>query len=158
MYISKTSPPQGPKSNPAHLDKGKNKNPNQDAIFNLFSQLFRAAVNSSSSSSPIRFLSRYDKSACNIKESAIWTALGQVPWAEPVSDWYHAFSSFPFAALEEAARLGEYTLTDRGTWLASPERVTGEMMVFVSLVIYAPTTRWFHSGILLFGPKAAVAI
>ena len=136
MYISENR--KGPKSNPANLLHATD-HPNQ-TIFDLFSQLFRAAVDTSTSSSPVRFLSRYDKSACNIKESAIWTALGQVPWAEPISDWYHTYTSFPFAALETASRLGEYTLTDRGTWLASPNEVTERMMVFVGSVVLCTGT------------------
>lgn len=111
-------------------------------IYDLFAQLFCAAIATSGSPTPVRFLSRYDKSACNIKESAIWTALGQVPWAEPTSDWYHACTSFPFAALATASELGEYTLTDRGTWLASPNEVTQGMAVFVSVLAVAVLPVW----------------
>lgn len=32
------------------------------------------------------------------------------------SSWYHIHASFPFEALQEANRLSEYTLVDRGTW------------------------------------------
>ena len=82
----------------------------------------------------MRFLSRYDKSACNIKESAIWTAIGQVPWAEPSSEWYHACKADPFEGLRIAALRGEYTLTDRGTWTASLGNVREGMKVFVSFL------------------------
>lgn len=83
---------------------------------------------------PIRFLSRYDKSANNIKESALWAAIGQTPWSYPYSQWYHQYVEFPFGALRAASRLGEYTVTDRGTWCMVEDEVRGEMSVFVSLL------------------------
>lgn len=117
----------GPKDNPADLSlDGK------ASIYQLFKQLFRAAIATSTSARPVRFLSRYDKSANNIKESAIWAAIGQTPWSIPYSSWYHQFVSFPFQALEAAARLGEYMVTDRGSWLGVEEWVRRDMMVFVS--------------------------
>jgi ABC-type tungstate transport system permease subunit len=82
----------------------------------------------------VRFLSRYDKSANNIKESAIWAAIGQTPWSHPYSTWYHKYVEFPFQALRAASDLGEYTLTDRGTWFAIEGEVRERMMVFVSAI------------------------
>ncbi|KAL9629201.1 MAG: hypothetical protein Q9204_005406, partial [Flavoplaca sp. TL-2023a] len=38
------------------------------------------------------------------------------PWAYPYSDLYHRYNSLPFQALAVAAKLGEYTVLDRGTW------------------------------------------
>ncbi|KAL8718067.1 MAG: hypothetical protein Q9225_004761 [Loekoesia sp. 1 TL-2023] len=106
----------GPTSNPANLTPSPT-----NTIQTLFSQLFRGAV---ANPSAVRFLSRYDKSATNIKESYIWTTIGQVPWAYPYSsDLYHRYTSFPFQALETAAKLGEYTLVDRGTWWGVEEWV-----------------------------------
>jgi hypothetical protein len=136
----------GPKSNPAHLPIVPHPpRPAGITIYTLFAQLFRAAIASSTSPIPVRFLSRYDKSACNIKESSIWTELGQVPWAEPASDWYHIFPSFPMQALEEAGRKGEYTLTDRGTWFSLPTVREG-MEVFVSAFLILP---WGKVGLTL---------
>ena len=82
---------------------------------------------------PVRFLSRYDKSAANIKESNIWSAIGQTPWSEPYSHWYHRYVEFPFAALQAAAQLGEYTLTDRGSWFAVEPWIRDRMAVFVGV-------------------------
>lgn len=96
-------------------------------IYELFSQLFTACVEDSS----IRFLSRYDKSANNIKESSIWIAIGQKPWAHPYSNWYHRYVEFPLTALKAACVLGEYTITDRGTWLSVEEEIREKMSVFV---------------------------
>lgn len=113
----------GPKENPANLPTD-----GKTSIYELFALLFQAAIDTTSSSAPIRFLSRYDKSANNIAESRIWTMIGQTPWATPYSSWYHRFIDFPFGALRAASKLGEYTLVDRGTW-NSIERETKESMI-----------------------------
>lgn len=113
----------GPKSNPAALCTTAD-----TTIKQLFSHLFRAAV---ASENRIKFLSRFDKSATNIKESSIWTSIGQTPWSYPYSFFYHVVPAFPYQALEAAAKLGEYTLVDRGTWYGVEDWVRDEMMVFV---------------------------
>ena len=38
---------------------------------------------------------------------------------------------FPFQAIRKAAELGEYTLTDRGTWCAIESTVRDELTTFV---------------------------
>ncbi|KAI4208188.1 MAG: hypothetical protein LQ349_009762 [Xanthoria aureola] len=111
----------GPTSNPAKLEPSTN-------VFDLFGQLFRGAVENPTA---VRFLSRYDKSATNVKEEFIWTSIGQAPWAYPYSDLYHRYNSFPFQALEAAAKLGEYTVVDRGTWYSVDEWIRDSMTVFV---------------------------
>jgi ABC-type tungstate transport system permease subunit len=117
----------GPKSNPAKLPSdGKH------SIYALFAQIFRAAIDTASSKEPVRFLSRYDKSAANIAESRIWATIGQTPWAHPYSPWYHRFVDFPFQALRAASKLGEYAIMDRGTWYAVEPEVRDAMAVFVS--------------------------
>lgn len=98
----------GPKSDPAKLAGVT------DALV-AFQKLYAAAA--SDKTEATRFLSRFDKSATNIKESSLGAAIGQVPWAIPYSTWYHAYIDFPIQALKAAASLGEYTLTDRGTWI-----------------------------------------
>jgi ABC-type tungstate transport system permease subunit len=111
----------GPSSNPAGLVKGG------DAR-TLFQALYTAAQ--AGASPPTRFLSRFDKSATNIKESELWITIGQVPWAMPYSNWYHVFLDFPIQALEAAAILGQYTLTDWGTWLSAGPSVTKSLTLF----------------------------
>lgn len=74
---------------------------------------------------------RYDKSAGNIVESSLWATIGQVPWADPPTSWYHMFPSFPFQAIREAAEKGEYTITDKGTWLAVKDEIRKNLKVFV---------------------------
>jgi ABC-type tungstate transport system permease subunit len=80
---------------------------------------------------PVRFLSRYDKSAANIKESNLWSAIGQTPWSYAYSNWYHRYVDFPFQALKVAAQLGEYTFVDRGTWFSVEPWIRAKMDVFV---------------------------
>jgi ABC-type tungstate transport system permease subunit len=116
----------GPKTNPAKLSVSKT-----TTVYDLFTQLFCAAIETSASKSPVRFLSRYDKSAANIKESNLWSAVGQTPWSYPYSHWYHRYVEFPFKALEAAALLEEYSLTDRGTWFSVDQWVRDKMTVFV---------------------------
>ncbi|KAL8774843.1 MAG: hypothetical protein Q9209_000782 [Squamulea sp. 1 TL-2023] len=113
----------GPTTNPAKLDPSP-----RTSIFDLFGQLFRGAV---ANPAAVRFLSRYDKSATNVKEAFIWTTIGQTPWAYPYSDFYHRYTSFPFQALEVAAKLGEYTLVDRGTWYGVDQWIRDSMTVYM---------------------------
>ncbi len=121
---------EGPKSNPANLTVSSN-----ITIEALFSQLFIAAI---ASDNNVRFLSRYDKSATNIKESAIWTSIGQTPWSFPFSFFYHISPEFPYQALATAAKLQEYTLIDRGTWYGVDQWIREEMTIFVRPIRKAP--------------------
>ncbi|KAJ3041309.1 hypothetical protein HDV00_009581 [Rhizophlyctis rosea] len=77
-----------------------------------------------------RFLSRYDKSATNIKDAELFIAAGQVPWAIPQATWYHEYPVYPIDAITAAATLGEYTITDRGTWLSVPTDVISKLTLF----------------------------
>lgn len=60
----------GPPSNPAKLD-------NQCDISMMFSDLYRAAENGGTDP-PVKFLTRFDKSATNIKDSELFIMIGQV--------------------------------------------------------------------------------
>lgn len=60
----------GPPSNPANVSSASD-------IYTLFSDLHEAAE-AKNTTPPVRFLSRYDKSATNIKESDLWISIGQV--------------------------------------------------------------------------------
>lgn len=117
--------------NPAGLDKQK------DSIEKMFARLYSTAENSTiaSSANPVRFLSRYDKSATNILDSAMWIRIGQTPWANPAAKWYHQYSMYPLQALEAAIRLREYTITDRGTHLtlrSQQKKLMDEMAIYRS--------------------------
>ncbi|OJD19050.1 hypothetical protein AJ78_01001 [Emergomyces pasteurianus Ep9510] len=113
----------GPQSNPANLDE-------QSDIFTMISRIVHMAENEIPGST-VRFLSRYDKSATNIKESELFIAIGQVPWASRYSPWYHQYVAYPMEALRAAAYLKEYTLTDRGTYLSVDKDVRDRLAVYV---------------------------
>ncbi|KZV96766.1 hypothetical protein EXIGLDRAFT_670738 [Exidia glandulosa HHB12029] len=112
----------GPRSNPAQLGKG-------DTVYKQFSDIVKAGTNASRSP-PTRFLSRFDRSATNIKESQIFIAIGQVPWAHTHSRWYHQFPTFPREALIAAARLEEYTLTNRDAALSAAPDVLAALEIY----------------------------
>ncbi|KAL2145263.1 hypothetical protein VTI28DRAFT_7631 [Corynascus sepedonium] len=112
----------GPPSNPAGISS-------ESDIYTIFSDLHEAAE-AANSTPPVRFLSRYDKSATNIKESDLWISIGQVPWATAYSTWYHQYITFPIQALTAAIELDEYTLTDRGTFLSLPTNLTSETTIY----------------------------
>ncbi|KAJ6552883.1 extracellular solute-binding protein family 1 [Mycena capillaripes] len=120
----------GPPENPASVNGSAD-------VLTIFSQIFQAAdaaasatTNNTNNTVPVRFLSRYDKSATNIKESQLWLGIGQVPWAIPYTMWYHQYIAFPIEALTASILLKEYTLTDRGTLLSLPEDVASQMVVY----------------------------
>ncbi|EKC97609.1 hypothetical protein A1Q2_08068 [Trichosporon asahii var. asahii CBS 8904] len=112
----------GPQSNPANLNETSD-------ISTMFADLHEAAEDKSKNGT-VRFLSRFDKSATNIKESALWTGIGQVPWANTYSKWYHQYVAFPLQALEAAIKLGEYTITDRGTLLSLDAGIANKTRIF----------------------------
>ncbi|GJJ07188.1 hypothetical protein Clacol_001388 [Clathrus columnatus] len=118
----------GPKTNPAGL------NPQNDDILAMFNKLVTVgnvdAVIPPANRPPVRFLSRYDKSATNIKESQLFITIGQVPWALAYSNFYHQYPRFPLQALHASAVLEEYTLTDYGTWLSSSSDVTNALVIY----------------------------
>ncbi|RAH70313.1 uncharacterized protein BO66DRAFT_451160 [Aspergillus aculeatinus CBS 121060] len=112
----------GPHFNPVRLNK-------TDDILTMFSSLYTAAENDSA---PVRtrFLSRYDKSTTNIKESDLWIGIGQVPWATTYSTWYHQYIAYYVQALTAAILLEEYTVTDRGTYLTISEDLQSQTAIY----------------------------
>jgi ABC-type tungstate transport system permease subunit len=130
----------GPKSNPANISK-------QDDILTTFANLHEAAEGPATEP-PVRFLSRYDKSATNIKETLLWAGIGQVgdpeypscilsnprvlkaPWATAYSTWYHQYIAFPIQALTAAILLQEYTITDRGTILSLDSELRNQTVIY----------------------------
>ncbi|KAJ2916671.1 hypothetical protein MD484_g3764, partial [Candolleomyces efflorescens] len=119
----------GPKENPAGLK------PEDDILM-----MFRKIVNQGNADSlnppnpsvrsPVRFLSRFDKSATNIKESELFVKIGQVPWSLPYSGWYHQYPQYPQAALRAAALLSEYTLTVTYALVACPSNIAKDLKIF----------------------------
>lgn len=64
------------------------------------------------------FVSRGDDSGTHKAELALWAAAGLDP--EAFGPWYRQTGSGMGAALNTAAGMGAYTLSDRGSWLAAP--------------------------------------
>ncbi|EGU84468.1 hypothetical protein FOPG_15683 [Fusarium oxysporum f. sp. conglutinans race 2 54008] len=112
----------GPKENPANISKS-------DDIMTTFANLHEAAEGPATEP-PVRFLSRYDKSATNIKETLLWAGIGQVPWATAYSTWYHQYIAFPIQALTAAIILQEYTITDRGTILSLDAELRNQTVIY----------------------------
>jgi len=115
----------GPRENPAGLDM------DTDDVWEMFSKIIETG-NKPPKEAPLTtaFLSRFDQSATNIKESEIFVKLGHTPWAHPSSVWYHQYPRFPLQALSAASLLKEYTLTDRGTFLSSPKDVQDAVVIY----------------------------
>jgi len=65
-----------------------------------------------------RFASRGDNSGTHFREQSLWEAAGLVPDGE----WYISTGQGMGATLMVSAELGAYTLTDRGTYLATLNR------------------------------------
>ncbi|EPS35590.1 hypothetical protein H072_10988 [Dactylellina haptotyla CBS 200.50] len=137
----------GPKENPAKVKK-------TDDILTIFSDIYEAAqANTANATVPTRFLSRYDKSATNIKESQLWIGIGQVPWATAYSTWYHTYIAFPIQALTAAALLKEYTITDRGTYLSVDPSIANQTVIYKAATDNA-TDPLLNPAFLLVGKKA----
>ncbi|KAJ5086553.1 hypothetical protein NUU61_007860 [Penicillium alfredii] len=112
----------GPSSNPAKLNK-------RDDVKTMFSDIYTTAEQGTSDP-PVRFLTRYDKSATNIKDSQLWIDIGQVPWATAYSKWYHQYIAYPIQALTAAILLKEYSITDRGTYLSIPVSLQNQTTIY----------------------------
>ncbi|KAG6829411.1 hypothetical protein H0H92_004613 [Tricholoma furcatifolium] len=144
----------GPPSNPAALDA------QNDDVLTMFSKIVSVgnadAITAPTNRPAVRFLSRYDKSATNIKEANLFTTIGQVPWAYAYSIWYHQYPRFPLQAIQAASLLEEYTLTDRGTWLSSPSNVTDNLTIYKAGSDNA-TDPLLNPAHVLLGAKATAA-
>jgi ABC-type tungstate transport system permease subunit len=79
----------------------------------------------------------------------------QTPWALPYSTWYHQYPGFPREALKAAAKLSEYTLTDRGTWLSSPSSVTHGLEIYKAGTDHANDPLLLPAHVLLSGTARA---
>jgi tungstate transport system substrate-binding protein len=92
----------GPQSDPAHLAGGHNP-----------VEGFRAIATARAP-----FVSRGDKSGTDALEKRLWRATGIDPAASGVGTWYRDIGGGMGAALNAAAGMDAYTLSDRGTWLS----------------------------------------
>ena len=67
------------------------------------------------------FISRGDRSGTNIAELDLWKATG-IDIAKDKGPWYKEIGQGMGAALNTAAALNAYTLSDRGTWISFKNR------------------------------------
>ena len=100
----------GPPDDPAHLRGSKS------AV-----EAFRKIAKSGTP-----FVSRGDKSGTNTKELQIWKKAGIVPKGEK---WYLEVGQGMEKTQRIASEKGAYTLTDRGTWLATKGKDKLEMAI-----------------------------
>ena len=103
----------GPRSDPAQLAGG------HDAIAG-----FRAIA-----SARAPFVSRGDKSGTDALEKRLWRAAGIDPAAAGHGAWYRDIGGGMGAALNTAAAMDAYTLSDRGTWLSFHNK--GSLVVLI---------------------------
>lgn len=71
------------------------------------------------------FVSRADNSGTNSKELAIWKSAN----ITPEGDWYIESGQGMLATLQIASEKGDYTLTDRATYLANKDTLQLELLV-----------------------------
>jgi len=74
------------------------------------------------------FVSRGDKSGTNVKELALWKAAGLDPKGKP---WYLEVGQGMEKTQRVANEKRAYTLTDRGTWLATKDKDRLEMQILL---------------------------
>lgn len=91
----------GPRSDPAHLARG------HDAV----------AAMRAIAAAHVPFLSRGDKSGTDALEKRLWRA-AEIDPAAFNGNWYRDIGGGMGAALNTAAAMDAYTLSDRGTWLS----------------------------------------
>jgi tungstate transport system substrate-binding protein len=91
----------GPRTDPAHIRGG------HDA----------AAAFSAIAKAQAAFVSRGDRSGTNALELRLWQVAGMDP-KSGAGGWYHDIGGGMGQALNAAAAMPAYTLSDRGTWLS----------------------------------------
>src|SRR5476649_1609058 len=91
----------GPAGDPAHVAGG------HDAL---------AALRAIAAAQAL-FVSRGDKSGTDALEKRLWRAVGRQPSLAAGDGWYRDIGGGMGTALNAAAGMNAYTLTDRGTWL-----------------------------------------
>jgi tungstate transport system substrate-binding protein len=102
----------GPKSDPARIGSGR------DIVLALKKLEAAKAL----------FVSRGDRSGTHIAELALWQAAG-IDIDKAKGPWYRDTGQGMGPALNTAASMGAYILSDRGTWLAFKNR--GDLAILV---------------------------
>jgi tungstate transport system substrate-binding protein len=103
----------GPRADPAHVGGG------HDAVAALKAIAAAGAP----------FVSRGDKSGTDALEHRLWRVAAIDPAQQGGGAWYRDIGGGMGAALNAAAAMGAYTLSDRGTWLSFGNK--GDLRVLV---------------------------
>jgi tungstate transport system substrate-binding protein len=74
------------------------------------------------------FASRGDDSGTHTQEKSLWASAGLTPTTD--SGWYLSLGQGMGETLQFANENPAYTLTDRATWLAQPDKLTGLRIIF----------------------------
>jgi tungstate transport system substrate-binding protein len=102
----------GPRDDPAHIASGKD-------VLEAFRKI---------AATKAPFISRGDRSGTHIAELRYWIDAGINPAAE-TGGWYREIGQGMGAALNTAANVNAYSLSDRGTWLSFKNR--GDLSILV---------------------------
>jgi len=140
----------GPLKNPADLA-------DSDTIYDMLNKIVTSG-DAADTDPPTRFLSRFDKSATNIKESLLFAQIGQIPWSYAYSKWYHQYPQYPVLSLKAASLLKEYTITDRGTFLtveAEDKSITDNLRLYKRGKDVDPADPLLNPATVLLGYKVS---
>lgn len=74
-------------------------------------------------------MSRGDKSGTDALEKRLWRAIGQQPSYAGGDTWYRDIGGGMGAALNAAAGMSAYTLSDRGTWLSFANKADLKILI-----------------------------
>ena len=120
----------GPKEDPAGLTGGSD-------VVAALKRVYEKAV---------PFVSRGDKSGTHTAELALWKTAELDPAGSKPS-WYREIGQGMGAALNTAAAMGAYVLTDRGTWIAFKNKDT------LQVVVEGDKRLFNQYGIMLVNPE-----
>ena len=120
----------GPKEDPAGLKGGK------DVVAALKRIYDKGAP----------FVSRGDRSGTHIAELALWKMAGLDP-ASTKPSWYREIGQGMGAALNTAAAMGAYLLSDRGTWISFKNKDS------LQIVVEGDKRLFNQYGIILVNPE-----
>jgi tungstate transport system substrate-binding protein len=120
----------GPKADPAHIAGGKD----------VAESLRKIAA------AKAAFVSRGDKSGTHFAELQLWKAAG-IDIAKDKGPWYRDTGQGMGPALNTAAGMSAYILSDRGTWLSFKNR--GDL----DIVVQGDTRLFNQYGIMLVSPE-----
>jgi tungstate transport system substrate-binding protein len=122
----------GPKADPADIAGGKD-------VIGALRKIAEAKA---------PFISRGDRSGTNAAELRYWKDAG----ITPAGDWYRDIGQGMGPALNTAAAMGAYTLSDRGTWLSFKNRAD------LAILVEGDRRLFNQYGVMLVNPAKHSAV